>query len=319
MSCVPCLPRSSLGRGERHFWPFWSCSFGAVREASQTSDCIARGGTLIPRAFPHCLGPRSGPYDVGLGLTLSSLCIVGSLCPEAAPPSQIIILGEAVKRPTPMSGGDALFFPFIAVLVGCLVRLLLEHRLPLPYTVVLMILGMLFALLHHYQDLGPMSRSISMWVAIKPPDTLLYVFLPPLLYESSFGSDWFIFRRLLSSILTLAFLLVFINVLLMGLLMTFIIPADWGPGLMLSEQLLASFLLATILSSTDPVAVVALLKEAGAPPQVHLLHTFTPPPPPAPGLLLTTRHHWGWGGGCYTTYTYHSWSPYPRNPHSLKD
>ena len=89
-----------------------------------------------------------------------------------------------------MDPGNALYFPFFALLVGCLLLVLFQDRSPLPYTVVLMLLGILVAVASYHFDLGSISHSIDLWVHVDPPEILLYVFLPPLLYESAFGSDW---------------------------------------------------------------------------------------------------------------------------------
>ena len=88
------------------------------------------------------------------------------------------------------------------------------------------------------------------------PHTMLYVFLPPLIFESAFSIEWHLFKKTAWQCLLLA-----------------------GPGLLLASGMTAlpinvlmykdwsfeaSLLLGTVLSATDPVAVVALLKELGA-------------------------------------------------------
>ena len=88
------------------------------------------------------------------------------------------------------------------------------------------------------------------------PHLLLVIFLPPLLFESAYAMDNAIFDTQFAQI----FLLAIPGVLVSSLLTAVIV---WG-----LYQTWSSFtfgwLAGTILSATDPVAVVALLKEVGA-------------------------------------------------------
>lgn len=81
-----------------------------------------------------------------------------------------------------------------------------------------------------------------------PPELFLLVFLPILLYGSGSTLDWHTFFRNLNPILTMAFPGVAIHTTLVAVLYKFVFPYDWNWR--------ESFLFGSIISATDPVAVV---------------------------------------------------------------
>ena len=87
------------------------------------------------------------------------------------------------------------------------------------------------------------------------PHLMLVVFLPTLLFESAFALDISIFMRQSSQILLLA---------LPGVLIASLLTSGWVYMLYPWWPYNTCLLLGAILSATDPVAVVALLKELGA-------------------------------------------------------
>jgi NhaP-type Na+/H+ or K+/H+ antiporter len=96
--------------------------------------------------------------------------------------------------------------------------------------------------------------------AAMDPHALLYIVLPPLLYESASAMDWHVLRKLLPSAILLAVPGVMLNTFLTGCFVKlFVTIGDKSPKW---EE---SWLLGSILSATDPVAVVAALAELGAP------------------------------------------------------
>ena len=84
---------------------------------------------------------------------------------------------------------------------------------------------------------------------------LLVVFLPTLLFESAFVMDFAIFRKQLPQIALLA---------IPGVITSSLITAGFVQLLWSDWKFNACWLLGTIVSATDPVAVVALLKDLGA-------------------------------------------------------
>ena len=90
------------------------------------------------------------------------------------------------------------------------------------------------------------------------PHLLLLIFLPALIFESAFNSDWHIFKVELGQILIMAGPMLIGSTYLSALMMTYVFgytgDFTWE----------ASLMYGSIISATDPVAVVALLKELGA-------------------------------------------------------
>ena len=151
-------------------------------------------------------------------------------------------------------GYYALYFLFLSLVLGALARGATRNT-RLPYTVALLFLGLLQGFLHSYVDLGALGTSLDIWVSIGP-HTMLAVFLPALVFESAFSLEWHTFRRCATQVLWLAGPGVLMGTGIMGGLLKVTLPYNWGWG--------SSLMLGSILSATDPVAVVALLKEVGA-------------------------------------------------------
>jgi NhaP-type Na+/H+ or K+/H+ antiporter len=95
------------------------------------------------------------------------------------------------------------------------------------------------------------------------PHALLLIVLPPLLYESASSMQWHTLKKILPSCLMLAVPGVIFNTLATGIYVRYLV----GTGANYDDQPSweASWLLATILSATDPVAVVSALSALGAP------------------------------------------------------
>ena len=87
------------------------------------------------------------------------------------------------------------------------------------------------------------------------PHLMLLVFLPILLFESAFAVDMGILRKQISQIWLMALVGVVVASLVTALLVMAVRP---------SWEFNVCWLLGTITSATDPVAVVALLKDLGA-------------------------------------------------------
>lgn len=81
-----------------------------------------------------------------------------------------------------------------------------------------------------------------------PPTLFLLVFLPILLYGSGSSLDWHTFFRNVNPILTLAFPGVAIHTTLVAVIYKYVFPYGWSWK--------ESFLFGSIISATDPVAVV---------------------------------------------------------------
>ena len=119
-----------------------------------------------------------------------------------------------------------------------------SRRLPLPYPVLLAIAGIAVGLIP-----GLPKTAVSGWL-------ILTVFVPPLVFEAAVGLDLTELRRAVLPISLLATFGVALTVLLIGAVSHLALGLDWA----------SAFLLGAILSPTDPIAVVALVRMLGAPP-----------------------------------------------------
>ncbi|KAJ0257006.1 Sodium/hydrogen exchanger 8 [Hirschfeldia incana] len=151
---------------------------------------------------------------------------------------------------------DAVIFAGVSLVLGTACRQLFNGT-RVPYTVVLLVIGIVLGSLEYGSNhsLGKIGNGIRIWNDINP-DLLLAVFLPALLFESSFSMDVHQIKRCLGQMVLLAGPGVLISTFWIGSLLKLTFPYNWDWK--------TSLLLGALLGATDPVAVVALLKELGA-------------------------------------------------------
>ena len=131
----------------------------------------------------------------------------------------------------------------------------IARRVNLPLSIVLVIVG---AALGFTIDPENVALSVSLTI---PSEAFLYIFLPILLFETAIDID---VRRLLADIwpiMLLAVVAVLASTIVVG----------FSLSVMSSYGLVACLLLAAIVSTTDPVAVVALFKDLSVPHRLTLL------------------------------------------------
>ena len=92
-------------------------------------------------------------------------------------------------------------------------------------------------------------------IARMDPHLMLLIFLPTLIFESAFVMDVHTFKKTIGQALTLAGPGLLLSAVLTSLMARYIFPYNWS--------WVVALLFGIILSATDPVAVVALLKELG--------------------------------------------------------
>jgi len=154
------------------------------------------------------------------------------------------------------SPDDAVLFFGVSLVLGIGSRHLLRGT-RVPYTVALLVLGVALGGLEYgtKHGLGKLGAGIRIWAAINP-DLLLAVFLPALLFESSFSMEVHQIKKCMAQMVLLAVPGVVLSTCLLGTAVKLTFPYDWSWK--------TSFLFSGLLSATDPVAVVALLKDLGA-------------------------------------------------------
>ena len=159
----------------------------------------------------------------------------------------------------------------VAELVGTIIGLLLiaaatlafTKRINLPFSVALVLVGIG---LSYIAESGPLFlRPIAEYHI--SPEVILYVFLPTLIFESAFNLDARHLRQNLLPILTLAVPGLLLSTAIIGTFVWTVTSAILSSPIPLP----AALLLGAILSATDPVAVIALFKQLGAPKRLTIL------------------------------------------------
>ncbi|XP_022734948.1 sodium/hydrogen exchanger 8-like isoform X2 [Durio zibethinus] len=166
------------------------------------------------------------------------------------------MLEESSNSSSTSSPVDAVVFVGISLVLGIASRHLLRGT-RVPYTVALLVIGIALGSLEYgtSHKLGKIGDGIRLWKSIDP-DLLLAVFLPPLLFESAFAMEAHQIKRCMAQMILLAGPGVLISTFCLGSALKLTFPYEWNWT--------TSLLLGGLLSATDPVAVVALLKELGA-------------------------------------------------------
>lgn len=164
-----------------------------------------------------------------------------------------------------------LLFIILALLIGVATRHFVK-RSPFPFTVLLLIIGLILGIVnrlgffgeYHFLDFDigfeAISESIN-FAANIDPHMLLFIFLPILIFEASYAMDLHTFKKTSTNAILLA---------VPGILMALGLTASLAMGLNYAGIGLGNWnwalalMFGAIVSATDPVAVVALLKELGA-------------------------------------------------------
>ena len=133
-----------------------------------------------------------------------------------------------------------------------LVRHVLKHT-PIPYTVILICLGLAFGAASNVDKLSFLQDFTG--IARMDPHLMLYIFLPTLIFESAFVMDVHTFKKTIGQALILAGPGLILCTTLTALMGRYIFTYNW--------TWVTAMMFGVILSATDPVAVVALLKDLG--------------------------------------------------------
>ena len=132
----------------------------------------------------------------------------------------------------------------------------LSRKLPIPFTVILVVIGVL---LSDLADRWPLLRPLQDFEL--SPEVMLFIFLPALIFESGFALDARQLTKDIPAVLMLAIPGMLISTFIVGL----------GVWLALDTTLIIALVFGALISATDPVAVVALFKELGAPNRLNVL------------------------------------------------
>jgi len=148
-----------------------------------------------------------------------------------------------------------------AALVGLMLLatalLLIANRIKWPFTVLLVIAGLLL----HAAGVDTLTGLDSFTRPEVATEIILVILLPTLIFESAFNLDASRLRYNWRAIFTLAVPGTVLSTLLIGAIVGLLTPLPWG----------VAILLGAVLSATDPISVIALFKKLGAPKDLTLL------------------------------------------------
>lgn len=132
--------------------------------------------------------------------------------------------------------------------IACVVAIV-SRRIKLPYTIGLVLAGLLLTI---FGVEMPMHLS---------RDLIFSALLPPLIFEAAFHLKWRDLRPELPAAITLATIGVGFAALTSSVILVFGAGQSWQTALIIG----------VILSATDPVSVLALLKQSKLPARIHRL------------------------------------------------
>ena len=141
------------------------------------------------------------------------------------------------------------------LLIASLAAVLLR-RLRFPYTIGLMIIGILLAFVQDRLDVLGSLRQIRL-----TPDIVLYLFVPILVFPAAVQLDLRLLRQNTYPLVLLTLPGVIVSTAIVGSIVAAVTPLSWS----------AALLFGALISATDPVAVVALFKDLRVPGRLSVL------------------------------------------------
>mmetsp|Transcript_38779 Transcript_38779/g.34471 ORF Transcript_38779/g.34471 Transcript_38779/m.34471 type:complete len:454 (+) Transcript_38779:202-1563(+) len=153
------------------------------------------------------------------------------------------------------SEAKVIFFMFGGLALGAFLKEV-NKKTGFPYTPLLFLIGIAFG--YFYPKIGLFGEAAFLMSNVDPHGMLM-IFLPTLIFESGFNADWHVFKKQFVQVFFLAVPCVFVSAIFLAFSIKVVLGYDdnyftWS----------SAFLFGSILSCTDTVAVLALLKEAGA-------------------------------------------------------
>ncbi len=155
---------------------------------------------------------------------------------------------------------STLLFSIISLLIIANFTFYFSKKINFPYTLLLVAMGMLLipiSNLPHLKFLREFELS---------KDILFFVFLPVLLFEAAYNIHYRGLLKNIKAISLTAIIGLLISTLIIGFGLFYTLPF-FG----INIPIAVTMLFGAIISATDPVAVVALFKEYGAPKRLGLL------------------------------------------------
>jgi sodium/hydrogen exchanger 10/11 len=162
---------------------------------------------------------------------------------------------------TESKSGTVILFLSFSVLSACISKIIfskiLKNKIPIPFTVAVLLIGFIIGII--VSEIKNTSNDFSyseVQLSEINPHLIYYIFLPLLIFDSSFNGHFHVIKQQLLSAILLAGPGVFVSTAIIAICGIYIFPYDWS--------WLVGLMFGSILSATDPIAVVALLHDSGA-------------------------------------------------------
>ncbi|CAF1048352.1 unnamed protein product [Rotaria sordida] len=158
-------------------------------------------------------------------------------------------------------GSAVILFLSFSILLACICKIIfsriLKNKIPLPFTIAVLILGFIIGII--ITEIKNTNNNFSIGeiqLSQIDPYLIYYIFLPLLIFDSSFNGHFHVIKQQLLSAILMAGPGVLISTVVIAICAVYMFPYNWS--------WLLGTLFGSILSATDPVAVVALLHDSGA-------------------------------------------------------
>ncbi len=154
------------------------------------------------------------------------------------------VTGNGGSKVEQLGGSWLILLLAVASLVA-----MVSHRIGMPYSVGLVLAG-----------LGLAALPIGFQAPLTP-ELIFSIFLPPLVFEAAIQIPWRPFRRELPLLLALVTLGVALAAGVVAVGMHALVGWSW----------IGAALFGVLIAATDPVSVIAMMKQVAVPPRLHLL------------------------------------------------
>lgn len=165
------------------------------------------------------------------------------------------------KTNSPMNHFLVITISFFALLTIASYASAFAKKVKIPYTIILFILGILLVTISKYLPYLNFLSEIEL-----SKDLVFFIFLPTLIFESGYNLPYKKILRDAVPILGLSVFTLFISTIIIGVLFKLFLGLF---GFQIPYAV--SFLFGSIISATDPVAVLAIFKEYGVPKRIMYL------------------------------------------------
>ena len=88
-----------------------------------------------------------------------------------------------------------MLFLILTILGSCFIKTVTKNKkIPIPFSFILLIYGVFIGILSKYVFLEEHKKVIEAW-SFTDPHLMLAIFVPPLIYESTFNIDYHIIKK----------------------------------------------------------------------------------------------------------------------------